>query len=1576
MSSGRFLSLGRNPLIQMQEFLEDESESFVIIPEEEETNDPPNTDDPHTHRIPLSRVQLQYMKSKPAVAQAVSQKLNDEGFRCRFDFDAYTVTIDTSGSKDEGQALQMIKDSIVEMDFSVDEIPLMQEGGVEALPTDGPGDTEVLIVRMGSVVKVVALADAAISLGHSLQRSRETLQSIPRADDNGSETILMPEEYANYLTQYKWTEVKTLLNRFPGVELTRAGNALEVKGPRNYLSEAVKVVNAEVGRVTSFTITLGPGISILAVADVSQRVGEKHLCIITPQQQIGFMEQTQSTIAESLRMSLPSAPRKTKVKVVMNALEKQKADVIVNTTNDKLILAHGRGVSWCLLQTAGDTIQKQLTKDYPNGIGNGEVAETGPGNIRTCKVIYHGALPNFPQSSSPNYQQEEDECFKWMVSLVFNCLIKASEKGYKTIAFPALGTGALEYPVQHVVQLMYKAIKLFNEDRRSGAIREIFIVIYPETKLSVKQLFLAHRHTYKLKTKHLATVEQFHEVKKLEHQRKCEIRVRVGNTLLQVVQGSVSDASEVTEAVLVLWNDREIENVSTNPGLTCTNAEKTDWQCSAYVSELSETRCSHDSTSLPFATLLHSYCPNNDVSTVTDAIAEAIRNVAEIHCNAFTIPLAPSSEIAKLPNTAAKMVFNGVKKADNSVFVVTVIIPDEHVFQPFCNRIAQLVQKEMQVPADIDKSPVAVDLWEKTYAEIASQTQTGRLAKMVVTIADSKYLVTSDSKDKNIMAAEDFKKELIKELPRNISHSYIRLGASRSGRHCCSSDNHIDSCCHSSSMSLGRYIDVGRNPIHELRSFLSEATEAEVVGANSRFLFIHDTKEHAALGAHTHPIPLTPAQIQYLQDKTTIQQSIKRALKDKGLSCEFHFAKSTVTIATQGRETETDALQIIKESIWETDISSDEIKDMEDSMETAPGEGSREREAHVLAVKYDTTVTVVGLPEVIQRLNKCVQGSRQEHGSTAAAATENKEVCIPMSQDCITYLNQYKWAQFDELTKRLAGIHITRHMNEIRVRGPPKETDEAASIIKGEVERVTSLTITLGPDISILAIGNVSKRVGEKYKCIISAQEHFGHMQSIPSQTLDSLSLSISEQKARKVSVVMNALEKQQADVIVNTTNTHLHLDRGNGVSVCISKAAGSTICDELKRDYPNGIQHGEVAQSGPGNIRTCKAIYHGALPPFPAKDCPDYEKKEEECFKWMVCLVFNCLIKASEQQHTSIAFPALGTGLLNYPVQHVVQLMYKAIRLFNEDKGTGSISEIIIVIYPETKLSVKQLFLAHRHTYKLTTKHLTSIQEFHEEMKKDHKRKCEVRVHVGNTLLQVVNAHVHDAKDVTEAILVPWNDKEIENPKDNPSLMSLYPGVMEWQGGAYVSELNETMCTLDSTSLASTTLVHSYIKNLDAASEAIAQGIRNVSDKLKCNTVTIPIVRSAMMGTKPNTAARLVHAGLKKASDCVHVVTVIVPDIHTFSQFATKLAELCNGELQVRADIDRSPVADDLWKGTYAEKAHQSQASRLSKRVVTIDQFQYIITSDADDTNRNAAEEFKMELAKDIPSHSYIKYE
>jgi len=71
----------------------------------------------------------------------------------------------------------------------------------------------------------------------------------------------------------------------------------------------------------------------------------------------------------------------------------------VNTTSRDLTLAAGM-VSHSLLKEGGQTLQNECNQNYPNGIKEGEVAETSGGNL-ACKAVFHGCLPNweFEQSS-------------------------------------------------------------------------------------------------------------------------------------------------------------------------------------------------------------------------------------------------------------------------------------------------------------------------------------------------------------------------------------------------------------------------------------------------------------------------------------------------------------------------------------------------------------------------------------------------------------------------------------------------------------------------------------------------------------------------------------------------------------------------------------------------------------------------------------------------------------------------------------------------------------------------------------------------------------------------------------------------------------------------------------------------------------------------------------------------------------------------------------------------------------------------------------------------------------------------
>lgn len=63
---------------------------------------------------------------------------------------------------------------------------------------------------------------------------------------------------------------------------------------------------------------------------------------------------------------------------------------------------------------------------------------------------------------------------------------------------------------------------------------------------------------------------------------------------------------------------------------------------------------------------------------------------------------------------------------------------------------------------------------------------------------------------------------------------------------------------------------------------------------------------------------------------------------------------------------------------------------------------------------------------------------------------------------------------------------------------------------------------------------------------------------------------------------------------------------------------------------------------------------------------------------------VTGCLIVASANNHTSIAFPTLGTGKLEYPPKKVAQTMFQAARDFFATMPHSSLKEITIVCFPK----------------------------------------------------------------------------------------------------------------------------------------------------------------------------------------------------------------------------------------------------------------------------------------------------
>ncbi|XP_048244595.1 protein mono-ADP-ribosyltransferase PARP14-like isoform X1 [Haliotis rufescens] len=179
----------------------------------------------------------------------------------------------------------------------------------------------------------------------------------------------------------------------------------------------------------------------------------------------------------------PSPPRgraahsmsRIRMSVVPGEIAAEQVDVIVNTTSSSLDLSKG-AVSMSILKAGGNMIQQECTAKYPDRIKRGQIAITGAGNLM-CQRIFHTCLPSWPHDQNGEMILQ---------TLVANCLKKATEKGYRSIAFPALGTGNLGYPRDVVAKTMMETVEEFGQDNPGTSLQEVKIVVYHNDTPTIK----------------------------------------------------------------------------------------------------------------------------------------------------------------------------------------------------------------------------------------------------------------------------------------------------------------------------------------------------------------------------------------------------------------------------------------------------------------------------------------------------------------------------------------------------------------------------------------------------------------------------------------------------------------------------------------------------------------------------------------------------------------------------------------------------------------------------------------------------------------------------------------------------------------------------------------------------------------------------------------------------------------------------------------------------------------------------------------------------------------------------------
>jgi O-acetyl-ADP-ribose deacetylase (regulator of RNase III) len=132
------------------------------------------------------------------------------------------------------------------------------------------------------------------------------------------------------------------------------------------------------------------------------------------------------------------------IELVLGDITEQDVDAVVNAANSTLL--GGGGVDAAIHRAGGPSILEECRR--LGGCAPGEVKPTGAGRLRARHVL-HAVGPVW-RGGGANEAQLLAACHRRAVEL-------AAELGDRTLAFPAISTGAYAYPVELAAPVALRA---------------------------------------------------------------------------------------------------------------------------------------------------------------------------------------------------------------------------------------------------------------------------------------------------------------------------------------------------------------------------------------------------------------------------------------------------------------------------------------------------------------------------------------------------------------------------------------------------------------------------------------------------------------------------------------------------------------------------------------------------------------------------------------------------------------------------------------------------------------------------------------------------------------------------------------------------------------------------------------------------------------------------------------------------------------------------------------------------------------------------------------------------------------
>ena len=156
-----------------------------------------------------------------------------------------------------------------------------------------------------------------------------------------------------------------------------------------------------------------------------------------------------------------------RIEILQGDLTEMDTDAIVNAANNDLIL--GGGVAGAIDLKGGIEIQKEC--DEIGTIPLGSAVLTRGGNLKAKYVIHAASMELGGRTSAATLRGS-----------TAHALRIAAQKGLKSVAFPAVGTGIAQFPVRECADIMLReAAKHFEQPT---SLEKVYFVLFDQAALA------------------------------------------------------------------------------------------------------------------------------------------------------------------------------------------------------------------------------------------------------------------------------------------------------------------------------------------------------------------------------------------------------------------------------------------------------------------------------------------------------------------------------------------------------------------------------------------------------------------------------------------------------------------------------------------------------------------------------------------------------------------------------------------------------------------------------------------------------------------------------------------------------------------------------------------------------------------------------------------------------------------------------------------------------------------------------------------------------------------------------------